>query len=68
MGGKHLQKTHYLVFSKKDLNKILSELNTQIIKLSDQIQSFRSLAEERSTEIKRYKEGYDFAKSKSLAK
>ena len=49
-----------------DLNKILSELNTQIIKLSDQIQSFRSLAEERGIEIKRYKEGYNFSISKSF--
>ena len=49
-----------------DLNKILSELNTQIVKLSDQIQSFRSLAEERGIEIKRYKEGYNFSISKSF--
>ena len=49
-----------------ELNKIISQLNTDITKLSEQVVSFRSLAEERSTEIKRYKEGYDFAKSKSF--
>ena len=49
-----------------ELNKIISQLNTDITKLSEQVVSFRSLAEERSNEKKRYKEGYDFAKSKSF--
>ena len=49
-----------------DLNKILSDVNSQIIKLSEQVQSFRSLAEERGDEIKRYKDGYNFSISKSF--
>ena len=49
-----------------ELNKIITQLNTDITKLSEQVVSFRSLAEERSIEIKRYKEGYDFSKSKSF--
>ena len=49
-----------------ELNEIISKINTDISKLSEQVYSFRSLAEERSIEIKRYKDGYDFAKSKSL--
>ena len=49
-----------------DLNKILSDVNSQIIKLSQQVQSFRSLAEERGDEIKRYKDGYNYSISKSF--
>lgn len=49
-----------------DLNKILSDVNSQIIKLSEQVQTFRSLAEERGDEIKRYKDGYNFSISKSF--
>ena len=61
---KEINKQNKVLIS--ELKKIISQLNTDITKLSEQVVSFRSLAEERSTEIKRYKEGYDFAKSKSF--
>ena len=43
-----------------------TQQNEKINNINDQLDSFRTLAEERGAELKRFKDGYDFSNLKSL--
>lgn len=49
-----------------EVNKILEQINNQFSSLNEQVQSFRTLAEERGIELKQYKDGYNYSIVKSF--
>ena len=49
-----------------EVKKILEQINNQISSLNEQVQSFRTLAEERGIELKQYKDGYNYSITKSF--
>ena len=49
-----------------DLAKVIEEQNRKLDNLDEQLNAIKELAEERGSELKRYKEGYDYSKLKSL--
>lgn len=49
-----------------EVNKILDQINNQFSSLNEQVQSFRTLAEERGIELKKYKDGYNYSITKSF--
>ena len=62
-------KNAHQVFT-REIQEFLKDSQTQqnekINNINDQLDSFRTLAEERGAELKRFKDGYDFSNLKSL--
>jgi len=60
------QTNKFLESVTSELAKVVGEQNSKMGNLNEQLNAIRQLAEERGDELKRYKEGYDYANSKSL--
>ncbi len=60
------QTNKFLESITSELAKVVEEQNNKMGNLDEQLNAIRQLAEERGNELKRYKEGYDYANLKSL--